>query len=265
MQHKKSDISFQVFLICFLIFSTSSSFGQEEAKRRMYLNFYGGMGLFQSEVTNIGSSNFVPQSFQTLAPTGFGLSIGFLNKTYLDIEYSIQSLENENSYVVGESFGSGAGGGIIIARNNSFKLKQEIPLYKGLKISPFIGFSFLHLNQPSGFKTDLQIHSKSVITSSTNGVETGTVRDSVYHSIDYLTNSVTGVNIGIELKYTFNKKFSCYFTYTYLHSKKYYSHLYAEFYRTDIDPQYANIYFNASGHLLQLGVSWHLFNLEKVN
>jgi hypothetical protein len=251
-----------LFAAAFYLLSTTS---HAQERQKMYLNFFGGMASFKSDVTNIGSSNFVAQTLNSFAPTGLGLSIGFMKNTYLDLEYSVQTLENEYSLVEGKNYASGAGGATVFARNNSIKIKQEFTIYKGLKFSPFVGISFLHLDQPEKYKSDLTIHSKSRSGSIENGIETIDSRDSTYHSVEYLTNRISALNMGAELKYFFNDKISCYMSYTFLYSKKYYSHVYAEYYRTDTAPQFADIYLGKSGHYLQLGISWHILNLVKID
>lgn len=230
--------------------------------RKLYVTSFAGVAAFKTTVTPIEGNLFQSSTVLSAAPAGFGLSIECLKNTFIDLHVGTQSLHRNHLRVVGDNFGLSRSGTLLKATNLGIKLKYELKLVKGLKFNPFIGYSTSFLNQNSGHAAPLKMISKGQSTATVNGVETDVKRDSLFASGMALENVSSGLSFGGELAYDFQNRFGLYMAYTFFYNNTYYAQQYGEFRSTYTPTQKAITAYGKSGHFFQLGLRYHLFNIQ---
>jgi len=245
-----------LFIIFLFFLSSIQCIAQE---RKIYLNFFTGIASYQTHITQIKGNAFKSVKLNNIAPTGISLSTEFIKNTFIDINFGVHSLYNDYLNVSGGNFGLRLNNQPVLARNFSAKLKYEINLTNFFKFIPFAGYSVSFMNQPANSFTPFRIRAKSQSTTS-NGIVTETIRDSIYSSTEFITNTYQGILIGGELMFDFKNNLGVYLSYTFFYSSKYYAIQYGEYRRTSHPIQKANTYFGKNGNLYQIGLRYNIFN-----
>ncbi|MFD1553048.1 hypothetical protein DNU06_12020 [Putridiphycobacter roseus] len=242
------------FLVLLFVFQ---SYAQE---KRVYLNFFTGVASFKTDITPVMGDGFKSTDLYSLAPSGIGVGVEVLKNTFINAHFGTHRLYNDYLRASNDNGGYATWNTPATARNFGLKLKYQFNLPKSFKITPFVGYSVSYISQPAVGYSPYRQRGGSTSSGSINGVPIATVRDSIFSSTEFISNTFSGLSAGGELAYEFKNKLSLYLSYSLFYSTKYYAVQYGEYHSTAYPTQKAYTSFGKSGYFYQIGIRYLMAN-----
>lgn len=236
----------------------STIFLDLNAQDKIYLGIDGGVAIFKTKVKNLEGNNFKGQNVYSLAPTGLNINIETGVDWSVEFGLALQTFVNDRISYEDENGGFSISGGSNVASSYNFKIKRIVSLSDKISLFPFIGFTRINIDQPSGYITDY--HKISSGSSTVNG---GTTNDSTFTQFNFVSNVIYGPEVGVEISYKILKRLNICSNITYFFSSEYYTQQGVDYFKGGQSKRSAIIYYGGNGLFFQLGLKWNWRDIVK--